>query len=180
MPKLDRLSENSLTPEIVSLISGAPLPGLADGPQCAETKSGILELKKTSHEFSNSLSEAGLWLLAGELDWSHSISQGYDSAEGSFWHGIMHRREGDFGNSKYWFRRVGKHHVHKELSRVIATEAESITAAGLPLHGLQDPNSLPDSLVNLCDEALASKKEWIPTLSTICWWEWQLLFASSQ
>ena len=52
---------------------------------------------------------AALWLYVDELDRSHVISQGIDDATGSFWHGIMHRREGDFSNSHYWFNRVGKH-----------------------------------------------------------------------
>lgn len=52
---------------------------------------------------------AGLWLYVDELDHSHTISQGINDSTGSFWHGIMHRREGDFGNSHYWFHRVGKH-----------------------------------------------------------------------
>ena len=33
------------------------------------------------------------------------------TAEGSFWHGIMHRIELDFWNSKYWYRQVGSHQV---------------------------------------------------------------------
>lgn len=52
---------------------------------------------------------AALWLYVDELDRSHSISQGIGDATGSFWHGIMHRREGDFGNAHYWFHRVGAH-----------------------------------------------------------------------
>lgn len=52
---------------------------------------------------------AGLWLYVDELDRSHRISQGIDDATGAFWHGIMHRREGDFSNSHYWFNRVGAH-----------------------------------------------------------------------
>lgn len=52
---------------------------------------------------------AGVWLLHDFLDRSHSISQGVETATGSYWHGIMHRREGDFSNAKYWFRRVGAH-----------------------------------------------------------------------
>lgn len=52
---------------------------------------------------------AGLWLYIDELDRSHAISQQLPGATGSFWHGIMHRREGDFSNSHYWFRRVGDH-----------------------------------------------------------------------
>lgn len=53
--------------------------------------------------------QAGLWLYIDELDRSHAVSQGIPDATGSFWHGIMHRREGDFGNSHYWFNRVGHH-----------------------------------------------------------------------
>ncbi len=52
---------------------------------------------------------AALWLYADELDRSHTISQGIETPTGSYWHGIMHRREGDFSNSKYWFRRTGNH-----------------------------------------------------------------------
>ncbi len=58
---------------------------------------------------------AALWLYADELDRSHVISQGIPDATGSFWHGIMHRREGDFGNSHYWFHKVGDHPVTREI-----------------------------------------------------------------
>src|SRR5258706_16358356 len=37
---------------------------------------------------------AGLWLWHDWLDESHQISQSLHSATGSFWHAIMHRREG--------------------------------------------------------------------------------------
>jgi hypothetical protein len=60
---------------------------------------------------------AGLWLRSNFLDESHRISQDLHTAEGSFWHGVMHRREGDFGNAKYWFRRVGRHPVFEPLGR---------------------------------------------------------------
>lgn len=52
---------------------------------------------------------AGLWLYVDDLDASHVVSQSLDTPTGSFWHGIMHRREGDFSNSHYWFRKVGRH-----------------------------------------------------------------------
>lgn len=52
---------------------------------------------------------AGLWLYIDQLDRSHTISQGIKNPTGSFWHGIMHRREGDFSNSHYWFRNSGDH-----------------------------------------------------------------------
>ena len=59
---------------------------------------------------------AGVWLLHDFLDESHTISRGIETPSGSFWHAIMHRREGDFGNSKYWFRRVGRHPVLQEIA----------------------------------------------------------------
>ena len=48
---------------------------------------------------------SGLWLYHDFLDESHSLSQALTTAEGSYWHGLMHRREPDFGNAAYWFRR---------------------------------------------------------------------------
>ncbi len=54
---------------------------------------------------------AGLWLYVDELDESHKVSQQLDDETGSYWHGIMHRREGDFSNSHYWFGRAGEHPV---------------------------------------------------------------------
>lgn len=60
--------------------------------------------------------QSALWLYVDELDRSHSISQDIDDATGSYWHGIMHRREGDFPNAHYWFRKVGSHPAIKELA----------------------------------------------------------------
>jgi hypothetical protein len=59
---------------------------------------------------------AGLWLFHDWLDESHTISQSIHSATGSFWHAIMHRREGDFSNSKYWYARVNGHPVLPTLA----------------------------------------------------------------
>jgi len=53
--------------------------------------------------------KAALWLYVDELDRSHRLSQQIEDQTGSYWHGIMHRREGDFSNSHYWFNKVGQH-----------------------------------------------------------------------
>lgn len=52
---------------------------------------------------------AGLFLLNDDLENSHRISQTIETPTGSFWHAIMHRREGDFSNANYWWQRVGEH-----------------------------------------------------------------------
>jgi len=42
------------------------------------------------------------------LDAGHRIFQDNSGDLGSYWHGMMHRREGDFDNARYWFRRAGR------------------------------------------------------------------------
>ena len=66
---------------------------------------------------------SGVWLLCDFLDESHTISQGISTASGSFWHGIMHRREGDFSNAKYWFRRADEHPVYERLAAAADVES---------------------------------------------------------
>lgn len=105
----------------IERIEQAPMPGLRDGPICPELVDFLGQAASTGDQAGNTWPEipghvarhlvSGLWLVAGDIDRSHTISQDLRSAEGSFLHGIMHRREGDFGNAKYWFRRVGSHPV---------------------------------------------------------------------
>ncbi len=177
MPTIDLLAEHPLSAELVSLIDAAPLPGLAGLPQCAQTRQAIRDLVADG-PMAGTLAEAALWLLAGELERSHSVSQAVDTAEGSFWHGIMHRREGDFGNAKYWFRRVGSGHpVHRALAEQIRVSGDLLGEQGLPTGALSDPQSLPEALVDLSQSAASGKPQWTSDLERIGWWEWQLLFA---
>ena len=59
---------------------------------------------------------AALWLWHDCLDESHALSQNLNGESGSFWHAIMHRREGDFSNSKYWYARCDRHPVLATLN----------------------------------------------------------------
>jgi hypothetical protein len=54
---------------------------------------------------------AGLWLYFSCFEEAHRIAQDIPTAEGSFWHAILHRQEPDSGNAAYWFRRTGAHPV---------------------------------------------------------------------
>ncbi|MSR53621.1 MAG: hypothetical protein EXS09_10085 [Gemmataceae bacterium] len=49
---------------------------------------------------------SGLWLYHNFMDPSHTICQDLQEWYGSYWHGILHRREPDPANAKYWFRHV--------------------------------------------------------------------------
>ena len=174
MPAFDLLSENLISPEICQIVKLAPMPGLDENPKSKPTCEAI-----TAYFAKNgpggTLVESALWLLAGELDRSHSVSQTIDTPDGSFWHGIMHRREGDFWNAKYWFRRVGRHSVMERLVDHIASHQDMFSASQLPTQGLLNASSAAATLVDLCEKAVASQCHWQAHLQQICWWEWQLL-----
>lgn len=53
------------------------------------------------------LIRGALLYLVDDLDGAHGFAQDDHSDLGSYWHGMMHRREGDFDNARYWFRRAG-------------------------------------------------------------------------
>ncbi len=63
---------------------------------------------------------------------AHEIAQSREGASDfDLLHAILHRREGDFGNSGYWFRAAGKHPCYLILERRLA-EAEGGLQAVLP------------------------------------------------
>jgi hypothetical protein len=68
---------------------------------------------------------AGLWLWHDWLDQSHQISQTLHTSSGSMWHAIMHRREGDFSNSKYWIARCENH----PILPMLAAQASDLISA---------------------------------------------------
>jgi hypothetical protein len=53
------------------------------------------------------LVRGGLLYAVDDLDGAHRIFQDDPGDVASYWHGMMHRREGDFDNARYWFRRAG-------------------------------------------------------------------------
>jgi hypothetical protein len=59
---------------------------------------------------------SALWLAHNFLDESHDISQELHTPTGSLLHAIMHRREPDAWNSKYWWKRVGSHPIFAALA----------------------------------------------------------------
>ena len=106
-----------------AVIATADVPLL--GPQRRPGAASEAELNRmldeffTAQKFSANVqallrSTALLW--HDHLDASHTISQGIETPEGSWLHGIMHRREPDYGNAKYWFKRVGQHPAFPKLA----------------------------------------------------------------
>jgi len=75
---------------------------------------------------------AGLFLLHDYLEESHALSQSIegqgDDSSGDYWHAIMHRREPDYSNAKYWIRRVGQHPVHSQLYDLLSSNLQNLQA----------------------------------------------------
>ena len=66
---------------------------------------------------SSDLIKSGLHLLNDDLYSSHKLSQNILSKEGSYLHAIMHRREGDYSNSKYWYSQIDNHPIWKPMAQ---------------------------------------------------------------
>src|SRR5687767_6536437 len=66
----------------------------------------------------------GLALLWHD-DWhgAHAVAQAHEGrSDFDLLHAIGHRREGDFGNSRYWFRSAGRHSCFPLLEAALARE----------------------------------------------------------
>jgi hypothetical protein len=94
---------------------------------------------------------AGLWLWFDYLDESHTVSQKIDTHTGSYWHAIMHRREGDFGNSKYWFARCRNHPAMQTMAAQ-APHLVNASPADKSLLRLIVSGWNPDAFVDLVEQ----------------------------
>jgi hypothetical protein len=105
---------------------------------------------------------AGLWLRFDFLNESHSISQEDEgNPDRDFWHAIMHRREPDAWNSKYWWRRVGEHPVLAQLrARAVGYSYTS-----------------PEAFVDFCEKVRGTGSADEEVAKRAQRLEWDLLFA---
>jgi len=117
------------------------LPPLTPVTQCRSDTWGrdwlqnhlaTLARRATSDPCDQTALEAAVWQCQGDLDLSHRLSQQHEG-EGmhqmcDYWHAIMHRREPDYANSKYWFRQLGRHPVFAPL----AARADTLLSTAAP------------------------------------------------
>jgi hypothetical protein len=109
---------------------------------------------------------SGLYLYFSCLAEAHAIAQDLNTAEGSFWHAILHRQEPDAANSGYWFRQTGAHPIFPPLR-------EQAVALGVDF----GPSWDPFAFIDLCERARRQPGSALEAQAlAIQRAEWQLLF----
>ena len=128
---------------------------------------------------------AGLLLLNDFFDESHLCSQSIEGDQNAdYWHAILHRREPDYGNAKYWFQHVGRHAVFGELVPSVSTmflRATGSLAGKLERwqpHLITASGWEPFAFVDLCEaaESDAELRTWCEEVQFV---EMMLLLAST-
>jgi hypothetical protein len=165
---INTFDSNAYSPSIARILAPERLPELGPGSPNEGMRSALAALTPESlgpavRDRSMALAcISGLWLLHDFLDESHRISQDLESPTGSFWHAVMHRREPDAPNSKYWWARVGAHPVLELLK----SEAAAI--------GYSYRN--PEEFVDFCERVRGSglAEEELARLVQLL--EWRMLF----
>jgi hypothetical protein len=164
-----RLDPAKYGPDVAALLAEPRLAALGPGAPEPEVRVELrrfdprTDLGPTVTDPDAALAcHAGLWLYFDYLDESHAISQELGTPEGSFWHAIMHRREPDPWNSKYWWRKVGPHPVLDQLR-------ERAPALGYAF-------TTPEAFVDFCEKVHDSGTPDEELAKRVQLLEWQLLF----
>ncbi|WP_100407394.1 hypothetical protein [Bacillus solitudinis] len=115
MNKLDRIIERLQKRNPIPLLCPNGIWDLELTKEIEDLSEQQLETNEKTPFVLPQAATSGLLLWNDDLVKSHNISQDLSNEIGSFWHGLMHRREGDFSNAKYWYSKVGDHPVYDSL-----------------------------------------------------------------
>ena len=151
----------------------------SNSPQNDEERLG--QLLANSRLPTDSLITAMLWLRIGVIDKPHKIVQEGRTTIASYLHGIVHRMEGDYWNSKYWFKQVRDIRLLGPLSNLMeqSLKDQSLSSTAASLKIMQDNVFVPAELVSACEklsQRSQSDLESVVTLERISWIEWEALW----
>jgi len=113
------------------------------------------------------LVRGGLLYALDAIHDAHAVFQDAKGDLGSYWHGMMHRREGDFDNARYWFRRAGLLPVFSEMHRS-ASEISAVMA--------RQSNWDPYLFTGQCEQARFGETDSLNELAALQRIEFEVLF----
>jgi hypothetical protein len=141
------------------ILAAGSLPDLGPGPRAdilpqAELEQGLDKLLDHSSlpSVSRDLIRALILLWQDRLDSAHTIAQGIESSDGGFVHGIVHRREPDYSNAAYWFRRVRAHPCFPTLANRVEEKLAETNALSLKDELIADGDWDPFAFIRLCEK----------------------------
>jgi hypothetical protein len=157
--------------------NGERLMPLAEGACCSDQAPRRIEKAKAGDLFPSACAPraalAGLYLYFSCREEAHEVAQSDSSAEGSYWHAIVHRQEPDAGNSSYWFHRVGEHPVFPGILEAARAIGAAHPDAGLEFSKAWDPLVF----IEICEQARRRPGSGLERAALeIQRAEWQLLF----
>ena len=123
----------STAAELEKLLVTPELPDLGPGPRnwvlplasLEPSLAGILQKSKAGED-SQALIRALVFLWHDHFDAAHELAQADETSDGAFLHGIVHRREPDYSNARYWFRRVDGYQVFERIARRVVSLAADL------------------------------------------------------
>ena len=117
--KLASVSTPSDPAKALEFLATENIPALGPGPRAGVRPLGELQRELDTvltQEANDELRRALILLWHDHLDAAHAIAQDHETPDGSYIHALMHRREPDYSNAKYWFRRVPDHPAYPRLA----------------------------------------------------------------
>jgi len=151
MNALEKVKQLLATPESPAL--GSETRAGTSSPAQIQEAFGKIFSAAAVPPANRELARALVLLWHDQLEPAHVIAQEFENRDGSFIHGIMHRREPDYSNAKYWFRRAGAHPCFPEIARRVSARLDASEASGLRERLLPRGEWDPVTFTDACEQA---------------------------
>jgi hypothetical protein len=163
-----------------SLPSSVPLRAVTLGSSSSEGVRLRAMISNTGLP-TDPLVTAMLWIRVGIIEPAHEIVQNGSTPMAIYLHGVVHRLEADYWNSKYWFRQVKDDRLLQSLSNAIVEKvaADGLSDIATNLKVIFGTTYSPVEFVS-AHERLTRLADQVPShaaaMERIAWIEWESLW----